>query len=176
MGCGGLAWGKSPGGACPRVASWAKRKRPATVAEELVLPANPPPPCQRDRKSGAEACAESAPGACPQMPSAASSLLQLGLQTLPVQGRLSGEVRVPVFWRPRGARSSGGHWRAGHLLWAGLGQPRRPRQGASRLPGQSWASLEPPPPRLPNSISGTWEEAGAAEATGFLHQQGPATS
>ena len=78
VGCGGLARGKSPGGACPRVVSWAKRKHPATVAEELVLPALPPAPARQ--KERAEASAESAPGACPQMPSAASTPLQLGLQ------------------------------------------------------------------------------------------------
>ena len=131
------------------------RSRGAGVASPV------PHPCQRGRKSRAEACAESAPGACPQMPSAASTPLQLCLQPSWCRAAEWGsEDAHPL--EALGCREQRGHWRAGYLLWAGLGRPGRPRQGAPRLAGQSQASLEPHHLRLPgsDSISGMWERQG----------------
>lgn len=106
VGCGGLARGKSPGSACPRVASRAKRKHLATEAEELVLPAPSPTPARGAERAGRRPVQKVHRGHAHRCPLLRAPLCSSACNPLGA-GPLSGEVRMPILWRPSGAGSSG---------------------------------------------------------------------
>ena len=136
--------GEVTGRCMPSGGELGKEEAPGHSSRGAGVASPAPHPCQTEREG--EGRCRKCTGGVPTDALRCEHPYAARPATLSVQGRLSGEVRMPVLWRPQAAGSSGGHWRAGHLLWAGLGQPGRPRQGASRLPGQSRARLEPPPP------------------------------